>query len=133
MNEEDEINNHLLNECSVENNNYFLLIDNISFYDKKFVVDNYNNDLICQICFNILNNPIKCSSKNNSHSFCKECIDKYLEKYNCCPICKNKFEYKISNENIKKLNTLNFKCIFQNEGRGYHALIMWLITHVSRD
>ena len=83
-------------------------------YFKKYIKFNYiyyfnpdnligqeiKEELICPICFYILNNPISCSDKNNSHSFCKECIDNYLKENNKCPTCKLKFEYKVNNEII---------------------------------
>ena len=59
-----------------------------------------------------LENPINCSD----HSFCKECIDKYLKENNKCPICKNNFEYKINNDIINLLNKLFFKCKFKSDG-----------------
>ena len=63
-----------------------------------------------------IKNPISCSDKNNSHSFCKECIDIYLKDNNKCPSCELIFEYKINNEIYNKLNKLSFECIFKNEG-----------------
>ena len=54
--------------------------------------------------------PRFCSSNNNSHSFCKDCIDKYLEINNNYPICKNKFENKIRDEIENELHKLEFKC-----------------------
>ena len=64
----------------------------------------------------LLKNPINCSDRKNSHSFCKECIDNYLKENDKCPTCKLNFEYK---ENITLKNGLNkllFKCIFKNKG-----------------
>ena len=88
-----------------------------SFYNKDDIFDNTNiEDLICPICLNILINPINCSDKKNSHSFCKKCINKYLRDKNNCPICKLFFEYKINNEINTLLNKLSFKCIFKTEG-----------------
>ena len=59
-------------------------------------------DLICPICLCVLKEPINCSDNKNSHSFCKECIDKYLKENNKCPTCKLIFEYKINDQ--KKIN-----------------------------
>ena len=88
---------------------------NFSVYNNDNLI-NKNEDLICPICFYILKYPINCSDKNNSHSFCKECIDIYLKEKNKCPICKNNFEYKINNDIINSLEKLMFKCLFKNKG-----------------
>ena len=48
----------------------------IKLYNPDDLIAKENKeDLFCPICFYILNNPISCSSRKNSHSFCKECID----------------------------------------------------------
>ena len=81
---------------------------NFSVYNNDNII-NKNEDLICPICFYILKYPINCSDKNNSHSFCKECIDIYLKESNKCPICKNNFEYKInSNSYLYIIKYINF-------------------------
>ena len=45
-----------------------------------------------------------------------KCIDKYLEKNNNCPICKNIFENKTKNEFENIFHKLDFKCLFFKEG-----------------
>ena len=100
--------------------------NNLKKYIKKCQIKNYNQknligketkeDLICPICFYILKNPISCSDNKNSHSFCKDCIDKYLKENNKCPTCKLIFGYKINNDIIHDLNNLSFQCEFKNEG-----------------
>ena len=86
------------------------LEENIINKDNKFL------DLICPICYNVLNDPKSCSSKKNCHYFCKQCIDEYLKNNNNCPICKNKFENKSKNEIENELHKLEFKCLFYKEG-----------------
>ena len=88
----------------------------ISIFSKDNVIGKDNiEDLICPICFYVLKNPISCSSNKNAHSFCKECIDHYLNENDNdkCPICKIKFEYKIKNEgckdNLKNVVSLEIK------------------------
>ena len=91
----------------------------ISIFSKDNVIGKDNiEDLICPICFYVLKNPISCSSNKNAHSFCKECIDHYLNENDNdkCPICKLKFEYKNNNELIDSLNKLSFECFFKKEG-----------------
>ena len=87
----------------------FYSIDDLINKDKT-------EDLICPICLLILRNPICCSDKINSHSFCKECIDQYLKENNKCPVCKLNFEYKIDNKLNDSLNKLSFECLFKKEG-----------------
>ena len=87
------------------------------FYNRDNAIEKDNiEDLICPICFNILNNPISCSNNKNAHTFCKKCIDQYLKENNKCPTCKLNFEYKINNELNDSLNKLSFECLFKKEG-----------------
>ena len=75
----------------------YVKLNKISFinFDNLIEKEKYE-DLICPICLCVLNNPISCSDNKNSHSFCKECIDKYLKGKNKCPTCKSIFKYKIN-------------------------------------
>ena len=102
------------------NNNFSKYItkkDQITYYNQENLIGKENkDDLICPICLDVLKNPISCSDKKNSHSFCKDCIDKYLNENNKCPTCKLIFEYKINNDIYNELNKLSFQCIFKNEG-----------------
>ena len=87
------------------------------FYNRDNVIEKENiEDLICPICFFVLKNPISCSNNKSAHSFCKECIDKYLKENNKCPTCKLIFGYKINNNIYNDLNNLSFQCEFKNEG-----------------
>ena len=99
----------------VDNNQYIKYNTNYLFYNREDLVDD-NEDLICPICLFILKNPVNCSDSQNSHSFCKECIDKYLSENTTCPICKNMFEYKKNEDKNKSLDKLFFKCRFKTEG-----------------
>ena len=107
----------LLNEYKIDKDKYLNCISNF-YYDRENVIekDIDISNLICPICYNILKQPRFCSTNNNSHLYCKECIDKYLEINNKCPICKNKFENKSRNEIENELHKLKFKCVFYKEG-----------------
>ena len=109
--------NILLKENNIDINKYIAPAFEINYYNKENLIgDNDLIDLICPICYNILKNPIECSLNSNSHSFCKECIDKSLEYSDVCPICKNYFEYIPNYEVEKILEQLCFKCIYYKEG-----------------
>ena len=55
----------------------------IKLYRQEDLIDQENIDnLICPICFCILNEPKCCSDKKNSHSFCKNCINECLKNNN---------------------------------------------------
>ena len=113
---ENEINTSL-NENDIDFKIFLKYNNQILSYNPENIINKTNtDDLICSICFNILNNPISCSDKKNCHSFCKECIDIFLKENNKCPICKLTFEYKINNNLINELNNLSFKCPFKKEG-----------------
>ena len=114
MNEKEDLI-FLLSKYNIDKDKYIKCISNI--YNRDNVIQNNNIlDLLCPICYNILEEPKFCSSNKNSHYFCKECIDKYLEQNNKCPICKNNFEYKDKKEFENILHKLDFKCLFFNEG-----------------
>ena len=96
---------------------YTICINQVLYYDSDNLINKENTeDLICPICFYILKDPKSCSDKKNSHSFCKTCIDAYLQQKNKCPTCKIIFEYKSNNYIINLLNKQQFKCIFENDG-----------------
>ena len=99
-------------------------IDNLINKDKA-------ENLICPICLQILSNPICCSYKMNSHSFCKECIDEFLKEKKYCPLCKSNFEYKVKYRLIKELNNLYFYCLFKKEG--CHKILSYneYINHIN--
>ena len=108
--------NHLLNKYHIDRNKY-ISFPKLTKYNPDDVIEKKNiYDLICPICANILKDSISCSLNNNSHSFCKECIDIYLNEKDKCPICKQKFEYQKNLEIEKLLNKLSFKCFFKKEG-----------------
>ena len=115
MDDKDDLN-ELLNKYNIDKYKYFNSISN-NYYNRDNVIQNdYILDLLCPICYNIVKNPKFCSSNKNSHPFCKECIDKYLEENDKCPICKNNFENITKNEFENLLHKLEFKCLFFKEG-----------------
>ena len=115
--ENEEDLNSLIIKDDIFSNKY--IKSDILIYNRENLIDIVNiniENLICPICYYILDNPQSCSEGINSHSFCKKCIDLYLIINNGCPICKVSFEYKINNEINNLLNKLSFKCILIKKG-----------------
>ena len=107
----------MLSKENEESFNKYIKPYNILFYSIDDLIDKDGiGNLICPICLQILRNPVCCSEKINSHSFCKDCIDEYLKEKDKCPVCKLLFEYKSNKNIIDKLNMLSFHCMFKNEG-----------------
>ena len=110
----------------------YIKIKQIVFYSMDNLIEKENKeDLMCPICYFVLNNPISCSYKNNSHSFCKDCIDTYLKEKNKCPSCKSIFEYKVNNDIKNELNKLQFHCEFQNKGCDIKLSYSEYLTHIN--
>ena len=131
--QEDNINiDDLIKKYNIEKKEFTFPSFFIDSYNQDNVILNNNFDLICPICINIINDPKSCSSKKNSHSFCKKCIDIYLLKNDKCPICKNKFEYKDNPQLLKLLNQLSFKCVYKNEGCNKILKYSEYINHINQ-
>ena len=105
----------------------------IQFYDPSNLFQKENkNDFICPICFYVLNKPISCSDKKNSHSFCEQCIKEYLKENYKCPSCKLFFEYKINNDLYNELNQLPFKCLYKDEGCNDIISYSEYLNHINK-
>ena len=68
------------------------------------------NSLTCQICEEIIFDPIECSKCQNI--FCKECLEFWLKKKEICPLnCPGIFQPKQVHKLVKKsLLNLKYKC-----------------------
>ena len=112
----EESNKNSVNFLLAEKANKYIGQKQISNIKAENLIDLENKeDLICPICFFILNNPKSCSDKKNSHTFCEKCIDKYLEENNNCPTCKLDFENKINKKLYNTLNKQNFNANFKEK------------------
>ena len=71
----------------------------------------FDNSLTCSICSDIFIEPIMC--KNCQNSYCRECIESWLQKSTTCPNrCQNtNFDKDISkNEMLSNLKFICHKC-----------------------
>ena len=112
-----EVSNNSLSDIDIFKK--YAKYNRIIFYDIDNLIQRDNiEDFTCPICLYILRNPLNCSDNNTSHSFCKECIERYMHEKNSnnCPICKQNFQNKIKNDIIEKLNKFTFNCCFKNVG-----------------
>jgi hypothetical protein len=80
-----------------------------------FAILDDDNDFICPICCNILNEPIDCQKCQKS--FCKSCVKEIKDNNkknnieDLCPLCKSKWEL-IENNAFNKIliSALKFRC-----------------------
>ena len=84
---------------SLSNINLKFLKENL----KNFNLNNYfsqrlPNEILCQICKGLLNNPTECYKCNKF--FCRECLEKEIDKHGKCPCCK-KLIYKNCLQNLE--------------------------------
>ena len=69
----------------------------------KEVLEQFNSTelLTCSICLGLLNDPVMCESCQNS--FCRNCIDSWLERNNTCPMKCKKISFIEVNRTLKTL------------------------------
>ena len=92
-----DINNDFF---SLQNINLKFLKENLSKFDiKNYFASKIPNEILCQICKNLLNNPTECYKCNKL--FCRECLEKEIDKNKKCPCCK-KFIDKNCLQNLDK-------------------------------
>ena len=107
----------LFNRYHIERNKYLTIVYLDKIYNPENAINNDNIlNLICPLCSNIFKLPKGCSSKEDSHFYCKECIDEYLKNYDGCPDCKNNFEYKSNDKIDELLSNIYFRCKYNNIG-----------------
>ena len=90
----------------------------IQGYDEERFVSKINRNFICQICFNVMREPVLCP--RNQHCFCRSCITKHLENSKRCPTCNDELtEQTLTEPNrmVKDmLNELNVRCVYNTRG-----------------
>ena len=105
-------NNNLF---SLSNINLKFLKENLKNFDlKNYFSSKIPQEFLCQICKNLLNNPTECYKCKKY--FCKECLEKEIEKNGKCFCCK-KIIYKNCLENLENeinniYNKIYLKCPF---------------------
>ena len=90
----------------------------IQGYDEERFVTTVNRNFLCLICFNVLKDPVLCST--NKHCFCRGCITKHLENSRKCPTCADELTEETLAEPpimIKYyLSELNIRCVYHDRG-----------------
>jgi len=74
------------------------------------------NDYACTICTDVFNKP--CTITACGHSFCKDCIQGFLELQQCCPICRTPCTLRsiVYNKEIEKqISTATIRCLCDND------------------
>eukprot|EP00475_Leptophrys_vorax_P010209 TRINITY_DN16882_c0_g1_i1.p1 TRINITY_DN16882_c0_g1~~TRINITY_DN16882_c0_g1_i1.p1 ORF type:complete len:463 (-),score=120.96 TRINITY_DN16882_c0_g1_i1:48-1436(-) len=76
------------------------------FVDEKAALD---HDLVCVICANVMVDPTMVTSCQ--HSYCKECLDEWLQQQTQCPGCRTGIKETIPDRRAKKqISTLQVRC-----------------------
>jgi NACalpha-BTF3-like transcription factor len=70
----------------------------------KILIKNFKKMEVCSICFESLEDD-KIHTTKCSHSYHKECLEKWLNKNNTCPICRTKIGNKRNRETYTNQNT----------------------------
>ena len=90
----------------------------IQGYDEERFASTVNRNFLCQICFNVLKDPVLCT--RNQHCYCRSCITKHLENSQRCPTCADELTVETltePNRMVKDyLNELNIRCVYINRG-----------------
>jgi hypothetical protein len=85
-----------------------------------------DNVFECPICFNIIINSNDIKKTICNHSFCKKCLNHWLENNSCCPLCRINININDS-EKQKQIKTNYFKVYEYNghifEGRLYYSFL----------
>ena len=104
---------------------------------KNFNTENCIEELTCQICFNILNEPVM--ELPNQHIMCKKCLSLYNKKMKVqnsiiCPFCKGDIKKIIEPRFvIQILNCLQMKCkaSFQEENCNWEGNAIEYYKHLK--
>lgn len=98
-----------------------------SLQNSKFVFDDelivnrsyvsgFLQELICDICNNVLKNPIEC--KTCEKPLCSDCKTNWFQRNpNTCPYCRNQSQFDRVNRMTRNLLTkIEFKCCYHEKG-----------------
>ena len=89
----------------------------IEGYDEKRFVSKFNRNFICQMCSNVVREPVLCP--RNQHCFCRSCITKHLENAKRCPTCNDELTEQTLIEAPKMiqiiLNEFKIRCVYTPE------------------
>lgn len=93
------------------------LLVNMSLFEVSKFDPQPSPELICCICYCVLNEPRESRCR---HVFCKDCIETWLRNHQTCPTCRNR----IRTRHLKPvlplvqnmLNSLSMICEFREKG-----------------
>ena len=94
----------------VTNSAYWPISENLS---KAILTSPLPNHLECEICLDVLNDPVQASCCGQG--YCKNCIKQLKSK--CCPHCRSRLEYYPDKKSLRMINDLQVKCPYYIEGK----------------
>ena len=84
----------------------------------------------CSICLHVLRDPQMVDCCGNR--FCGRCIDKYLEKNDCCPLCKGECGDTIADKQLARtLKQKKVRCVHEEQGCEWTGILSLLDDHLD--
>jgi hypothetical protein len=82
--------------------------------------ESINEHLKCQICTKPFVDPVSTTCESKSHTFCRDCIERWIRTHHSCPTCSQKLDIEdltpIRTDNfIDMLNEILVKCLDCNQ------------------
>jgi hypothetical protein len=115
--------NNSIKNNNIDNNIDYNNIDDNNIdnnIDDNNIDDNNIDDNVfeCIICFNKIINSDDIKKTVCNHSFCKNCLNHWLENNSCCPLCRKKFNGN-NNNNGNDINRYYKVHTLENTFEGY--------------
>ncbi|XP_017067964.1 E3 ubiquitin-protein ligase NRDP1 [Drosophila eugracilis] len=102
-------------------------------FDLNNIVGNVDEELICPICTDVLEEPVQ--SSECEHAYCRACIDKWMLQKQICPVDRSVLLYThlvpVSRLMRNMLARLKIKCSFSQNGCAQLLALEDFRTHVA--